>query len=68
MQTAFYDVVEQVKALSFKGKTELKSLLENYLKKERREEIYDNYRMTKACENDLVFSNDLNTLKKMMAE
>ncbi len=68
MQTAFYDVVEQVKALSFEEKTELKSLLENYLKKERREEIYDNYRMTKAGEKNLVFSNDLNTLKKMMAE
>jgi len=66
MQTVFCDVVEQVKALSFDEKTELKSLLENYLKKERRKEIYANYKKTKECENELVFSGDVNTLKKML--
>jgi hypothetical protein len=66
MQTIFSDVVEQVKTLSFEEKAELKFLLESYLIEERREEIYQNYEMTKKHEDDFEFSADLNKLKKML--
>jgi len=66
MQTIFSDVVEQVKTLSFGEKAELKFLLESYLIEERREEIYQNYEMTKKQEGEFEFSADLNQLKRML--
>jgi hypothetical protein len=39
----FSDVVEAIKSLSSEEKLEIKLLLQQYLRQERREEIYQNF-------------------------
>ena len=40
---SFSDVVETIKNLSLEEKQEIQALLSQYLREERREEIYNNY-------------------------
>ena len=70
MDSHFASVIEEVKKMSSEDKEELKFLLEKYLIKERREEIYKNYEKSlQELKNDkLEFSNDLNELKDMIDE
>ena len=60
----FSDVVEAIKTLSLGEKEEIQSLLDQLLREERREEIYQNYLVTKQHEKEetLHFSSDINQL------
>ena len=60
----FSDVVEAIKTLSLGEKEEIQSLLDQLLREERREEIYQNYLVTKQHEKEgrLHFSSDIDQL------
>jgi hypothetical protein len=62
MNTNFAEVVEEVKQLSFDEKSELKDLLERYLK------IFNNGEQSKLelKNNELVFSSDTDELMEML--
>ncbi|WP_414756398.1 hypothetical protein [Anabaena sp. CCY 9910] len=66
----FSDVIEAIKALSFEEKQEIQLLLQQYLREERRQEIYDNYKKAKLEEKngELKFSANIDQLKQMMEE
>ena len=61
----FNDVVEKIYKLSLDDKLELKSLLENNIAEERRNEILNNFKKAKSefKENKLHFSSDINELR-----
>jgi hypothetical protein len=65
----FSDLVETVKDLSIEGKEELQMLLKQYLREERREEIYENVKLARNEEQQgqLKFSVDINELKRSVA-
>ena len=65
---SFSDVVETIKSLSFTEKQELQTLLAQYLREEKREEIYKNYQesLNEEQENSLDFSADINKLKQLI--
>ena len=60
----FNEVVEAVKNLSSDEQQELKYLIEQYLKEEKREEIYKDYLNSKKAlqDNKLQFSDDIDEL------
>jgi 3'-phosphoadenosine 5'-phosphosulfate sulfotransferase len=62
----FSDLVEAVKDLSIDQKEELQMLLKQYLREERREEIYDNFELVRAEEQrgELKYSANINELKR----
>ena len=64
----FSDVVEAIKTLSLEEKEEIQSLLTQYLREERREEIYQNYLASKkrGKEGKLQFSSDIDELMKSL--
>ncbi len=66
----FSDVVEGVKNLSTDEKREIQRLLQQYLLEERRDEIYKNFKsaQTEAQAEELIFSADIEELKRQMAE
>ena len=66
----FSDVVEAIKTLSLGEKEEIQSLLDQLLREERREEIYQNYLVTKQHEKEgrLHFSSDINQLMISLEE
>jgi hypothetical protein len=66
----FSDLVETVKDLSIDEKEELQMLLKQYLREERREEIYDNFELARVEEQrgDLKYSANINELKRSIAE
>lgn len=64
----FSDVVEAVKQLPIDEKQALNSLLTQYLREERREEIYRNSEAARAKAGLLKFSNDADELMHMLAE
>ena len=68
MNVSFVKVVEEVKQLSIEEKQELKDLINSYLIEERREEIYQNYQISKQnlAEEKLQFSTDLDELEAML--
>jgi hypothetical protein len=47
---SFSEVVEAVRGLSFEEKQEIQNLLAQYLREERREEIYQNYQASRLEE------------------
>jgi CRISPR/Cas system-associated protein Cas5 (RAMP superfamily) len=65
---SFNDVVETIKNLSFEEKQEVQSLLAQYLREEKREEIYDNYQQSRLEEQSgkLKFSSNLHELKQLI--
>ena len=67
---SFSDVVENIKRLSFEEKQEIQALLSQYLREERRDEIYDNYKKSLIEEqnNELNFSSNIDELKHLMEE
>ncbi|BAZ51914.1 hypothetical protein NIES4103_45730 [Nostoc sp. NIES-4103] len=67
---SFSDVVEAIKGLSFEEKQELQLLLQQYLREERREEIYENFKTAQLEEQngELKFSSNINELKQMIEE
>lgn len=67
---SFSDVVEAIKSLSFGEKQEIQTLLAQYLREERREELYNNYQMSRIEEQsgELKFSSNINELKQLIEE
>jgi uncharacterized membrane protein YukC len=62
-QLSFANLVEHVQHLPLDEKQELWELLENYLREERRNRIYQAYQEAREAENSLTFSSDINELK-----
>ncbi len=60
----FSDVIEGIKTLSLEEKEEIQSLLTQYLREERRDEIYQNYLIAKQAEKEgkLKFTSDIDEL------
>ncbi len=60
----FSDVVEGIKTLSLEEKEEIQSLLTQYLREARRDEIYQNYLIAKQAEKEgqLKFTSDIDEL------
>lgn len=67
---AFHDVVEAIKSLSTDQKQEITVLLQQYIREERREEIYENLQLAQEEQKQgkLNFSSDINELRKMIEE
>ncbi|MBH8562718.1 hypothetical protein I8748_11095 [Nostoc sp. CENA67] len=67
---SFSDVVEAIKGLSFEEKQELQLLLRQYLREERREEIYENFKTAQREEQngELKFPSNINELKQLIEE
>jgi len=66
----FNDVIEAIKTLSLEEKEEIQSLLAQYLREERREEIYQNYLASKEEEKagKLKFSSDIDELVEFLED
>ncbi len=66
----FNDVVELIKSLSTDEKQEIKLLLKQYIREERREEIYEHFQLsqTEQQKGELKFSSNINDLKKLIEE
>ena len=66
----FNDVVEVIKNLSTDEKIEISMLLQQYLREESRDEIYENFQVAqqKQKQGKLKFSNQINELKKLIEE
>lgn len=66
----FSDVVEEIKNLSLEEKLEIQLLLQQYLREERRDEIYANFKQaqTEEKQQKLTFSSDINKLKELLEE
>jgi hypothetical protein len=67
---SFTDLVEAIKSLSFDEKQEIQLLLSQYLREERRQEIYNNFKLSQAEDQngELNFSSDINKLKQLVEE
>lgn len=67
---SFSDAVEVIKGLSFDEKQEIHLLLEQYLREERRDEIYKNYQKSRVAQErgELSFSSDINELMTSLEE
>lgn len=65
----FNDVVELIKALSTDEKEEIQLLLKQYIREERRDEIYDDFMLAKIEEEkwELKFSSNVNELRKLIS-
>jgi len=66
----FNDVVEVIKSLSIDEKQEIQALLNQYLREERRDEIYDNFKSAQVEQQtgELKFSSEINELKQLLEE
>ena len=67
---SFSDVVEAIKSLSTEEKQEIQLLLMQYLREERREEIYENFQTAQVEEQngELKFSSEINALRQLIEE
>jgi divalent metal cation (Fe/Co/Zn/Cd) transporter len=66
----FSDVVEVVKSLSIEEKHEIQLLLQQYIREERRDEIYTTFKAAQVEQQkgDLKFSSNLQELKQLIEE
>ncbi|MEH2121750.1 hypothetical protein [Nostoc sp.] len=66
----FSDVVEAIKSLSSEEKLELQLLLQQYLREERREEIYQNFQAAQVEQqnSELKFSSNIDELRQLIEE
>ncbi|MGB3266153.1 MAG: hypothetical protein WBA89_19600 [Microcoleus sp.] len=66
----FSDVVETIENLSTDEKQELQMLLKQYLREERREEMYQNFKSAQVEQQkgELEFSANVNELRIMIEE
>lgn len=64
----YKEIVERIFELSLDEKEDLKNLIERNNAEERRNEIADNYKLTKIEEKEgkLIFSDDIDQLKKIL--
>ncbi|HAX77937.1 MAG TPA: hypothetical protein DCY88_19480 [Cyanobacteria bacterium UBA11372] len=66
----FSDVVETIKSLSTDEKQELQLLLKQYIREERREEMYENFKSAQLEQQkgELKFSANINELRQLIEE
>jgi hypothetical protein len=66
----FSEVVEAIKTLSLGEKEEIQFLLEQFLREEQRDKIYQNYLVAKQNEKEekLKFSSDIDQLMQFLEE
>jgi len=66
----FSEVVEAIKTLSLGEKDEIQFLLEQFLREEQRDKIYQNYLVAKQNEKEgkLKFSSDTDKLMQFLEE
>lgn len=66
----FSDVVEAIKSLSVDEKHEIQLLLKQYLREERREEMYKNFSAAKQEQqkSELKFSSNITELKQLLED
>ena len=66
----FNDVVEVIKGLSTDEKQEIQLLLNQYIREERRDEIYDNFQLAQVEQQkgELKFSSNINELRQLIEE
>ena len=66
----FNDVVEVIKGLSTDEKEEIKALLQQYLREERRDNIYENFQAAQMeqQQGNLKFSSQINELRQLIEE
>ncbi len=66
----FKDVVEVIKNLSPDEKQEIQWLLNQYIREDRRQKIYDNFQLAQVEEQkgELKFSSNLNELRQLIEE
>ncbi|WP_287713203.1 hypothetical protein, partial [Microcystis sp. M109S1] len=66
----FSEVVEAIKTLSLGEKEEIQFLLEQFLREEQRDKIYQNYLVAKQNEKEgkLKFSSDTDELMQFLEE
>jgi hypothetical protein len=66
----FSDVVEAIRRLSNEEKLEIQLLLQQYLREEKREEIYRNYQAAQVEQHngELQFSSNINELRQLIEE
>lgn len=64
----FSDVVEAIKSLSSEEKLEIQLLLQQYLREERREEIYQNFQAAQVEQqkSELKFSSNMDELRQLI--
>ena len=67
---SFSDVVEAIKSLSTEEKQEIQLLLKQYLREERRQQIYENFQSAQVEQEkgELKFSTDINELRQLIEE
>lgn len=66
----FSDVVEAIKSLSGEEKLEIQLLLQQYLREERPEEIYQNFQAAQVEQqnSELKFSSNMDELRQLIEE
>ena len=66
----FNDVVEAIQSFSTDEKEEIQLLLKQYIREERRDEIYENFKSAQVEQQkgELKFSSNINELREMMEE
>lgn len=66
----FSDVVEAIKSLSSEEKLEIQLLLQQYLREERREKIYQNFQVAQVEQQNsqIKFSSNIDELKQLIEE
>jgi hypothetical protein len=66
----FSDVVEEIKNLSVDEKHEIQLLLKQYLREERRDEIYENFSTAQVEQQKgkLKFSSNIEELRQMLGD
>jgi hypothetical protein len=64
----FSDVVEVIKSLSTDEKREVQLLLQQYLREERRDEMYNNFKSAQVEQQngELKFSSNIEELKQLI--
>lgn len=67
---SFSDVVEAIKSLSTDEKYEIQLLLTQYLREERRDEIYENFNAAQLEQQkgELKFSSNITELRQLLEE
>lgn len=66
----FNDVVEVIKGLSTDEKVEIQALLQQYLREERRDNIYENFQAAQMEQEQgtLKFSSQIKELRQLIEE
>lgn len=66
----FNDVVEAIQSFYTDEKEEIQLLLKQYIREERRDEIYENLKSAQVEQQkgELKFSSNINELREMMEE